>query len=248
VLSVVVPAYQEERRLGPTLDRLHDFLAGRGEPFEVLVVDDGSSDGTRAVAEEAAARRPAVRVLGLDRNRGKGAAVRAGALAAKGDRILVTDADLSTPIEELTKLQARLEAGADVAIGSRGLPDSDLRVRQTVLRETMGKIFNGIVRALGMLPFRDTQCGFKLFRAEVARDLFSRATVDGFAFDVEILLLAARRYRVDEVPVAWRNDAASRVSPVRDSLRMLRDVVRLRLTGRRDRGRTPGSGDRTPSA
>jgi len=229
VLSVVVPSFQEERRLGPTLDRLHAYLASRGQAFEILVVDDGSTDRTGDVAQGAATRWSEVRLLPLGRNRGKGAAVRAGVLDAKGDPILVTDADLSTPIEELEKLQARLEAGADIAIGSRALPESDLQVRQNILRETMGKTFNRIVRGLGMLGFRDTQCGFKLYRAGPARDLFSRSRVDGFAFDVETLLLADGLYRVDEVPVVWRNDAASRVSPLKDSLRMLRDVLRLKL-------------------
>jgi dolichyl-phosphate beta-glucosyltransferase len=225
-LSVVVPAFEEERRLGPTLDRIGEFLRGRGDPFEVLVVDDGSTDGTVAVAT---GRIPEVRVVSLGANRGKGAAVRAGVLEAAGDHILVSDADLSTPIEEIEKLERALGAGADVAIGSRGLPASDLQVRQSVLRESMGKVFNRIVRSLGLLPFSDSQCGFKLFRAEVARDLFSRSKVDGFAFDVEVLLLAEGRYRVEEVPVTWKNEPHSRVSPVIDGLAMLRDVLWLRI-------------------
>jgi dolichyl-phosphate beta-glucosyltransferase len=230
MLSVVVPAFDEERRLGATLDRVATYLRTRGTPFEVVVVDDGSRDGTRAVADDAAARFAEIRVLPQGVNRGKGAAVRAGVLASTGERVLMTDADLSTPIEEIEKLERALDAGAEIAIGSRGLPASDLVVRQRIARETMGKVFNRIVRALGLLPFSDTQCGFKLFRGDLARDLFSRARVDGFAFDVEILLLAKDR-AVVEVPVTWRNDPQSRVSPVRDGLRMLRDVIRLRRGG-----------------
>lgn len=228
-LSVVIPAYNEEARIGPTIARVREHLAARGGTWELLVVDDGSRDRTIAVALEAAGGDDRVRVLAQPENRGKGAAVRAGMLAASGARVLFSDADLATPIEELAKLEARLDAGADVAIASRALPESDIRVRQHPAREMMGRTFNVLVRALMIGGIRDTQCGFKLFTRAAAQDLFGRATVDGFAFDVEILWLARGRYRVDEVPVAWRHVEESKVSPGTDAARMFADLVRLRL-------------------
>ena len=237
-LSVVIPAYNEEERIGATLNRAAAWLEAHHPRHEVLVVDDGSTDGTVALVRSLAAQSrqpgrrvrglPTVRLLGDGRNRGKGHAVRAGMLAARGERRLFMDADLSTPIEELDKLWAALDEGFDVAIGSRGLPDSDLLRRQSPLRERMGKTFNLLVRGLILPGFSDTQCGFKLFTGAAAEDLFGRATVDRFAFDVEILSMAAERYRVLEVPVRWENSLQSKVSPGRDALQMLLDVVRLR--------------------
>lgn len=233
MLSVVVPAYNEERRIGPTLDRIAAYLDGRGEDWELFVVDDGSTDATAAVVKERAGRLPRVRLLRLRANRGKGAAVREGVLASRGDEVLFSDADLATPIEELAKLRARLADGCDIAIASRDLADSDIQVRQHPLRELMGRIFNVIVRALVMDGIRDTQCGFKLFRGDVARELFAASRIDGFAFDVEVLLLARPRYKVAEVPVTWRHVEASKVSPGRDAARMLLDVVKLKWQLRR---------------
>jgi dolichyl-phosphate beta-glucosyltransferase len=232
-LTVVVPAYQEEARIGPTVARIREHLDGRD--FELIVVDDGSRDRTIEVATAAADGDPRVRVLAQPRNRGKGAAVRAGMLAAQGDRVLFSDADLATPIEELAKLEERLDRGADIAIASRALPDSDIRTRQHPGREMMGRTFNVIVRALVLGGIKDTQCGFKLFTRAAAQDLFGRATLDGFAFDVEILLLARGRWRIEEVPVVWHHVEESKVSPGTDAARMLVDVVRLRarmLVGR----------------
>ena len=234
-ISVVIPAYNEEARLGPTVTRVRDHLLARGGDFEVIVVDDGSRDRTIAVAEEAGAGDPRVQVIAQPANRGKGAAVRAGMLAATGDRVLFSDADLATPIEELAKLEARMDAGADVVIASRALPDSDIRTRQHPAREMMGRTFNVVVRTLLLGGIKDTQCGFKLFRREVARDLFGRATVDGFAFDVEILWLARDSYRIDEMPVVWHHVEESKVSPGSDAARMFVDLVRLRLRHRRRR-------------
>lgn len=229
-LSVVIPAYNEADRLGPTLSRVLEYLRDEGIDGEVIVVDDGSTDGTAELARGIDA---AVQVIELGENRGKGAAVRTGMLAARGEQVLFSDADLATPIEELSKLQAQLANGCDIAIASRGLPDSDIRVRQHPLRELMGRTFNVVVRALAMAGIKDTQCGFKLFSRAAAHDLFSQATVDGFAFDVEVLLLARGRYRVAEVPVTWRHVDESKVSPGADAARMLWDVLRLRLTRRK---------------
>lgn len=217
--------------MGGTVAATCAFLDGRGEDYELIVVDDGSTDRTTAVVE--ALGHPRVRVLRRPQNRGKGAAVRAGVLATRGDEVLFCDADLATPIEELLRLRAALAGGADVAIGSRALAQSTIQVRQHPARELMGRGFNVIVRALALGGIKDTQCGFKLFRGDVGRELFAASRVDGFAFDVEILLLARPRYKVAEVPVVWRHVEQSKVSPGLDAARMLWDVVRLSLCKRR---------------
>lgn len=227
-LSIVVPAYNEARRIAPTLDRVTSFL--RDRPHEVIVVDDGSRDDTRAIVGAVAARAPAVRLLALPANAGKGAAVRAGVLASRGRAVLFSDADLSTPIEELARLEAALADGADVAIGSRAAP-GDVERRQPWLRRIQGRAFHLIVRALGfraVAAVRDTQCGFKLFRGPVARTLFAELTLTGFAFDVELLELAFGRFRVDEIAVAWTHADGSKVRPGVDAARMLRDLARIR--------------------
>jgi dolichyl-phosphate beta-glucosyltransferase len=227
--SIVVPAHNERARLPPTLERILAWCRAERPAFEVLVVDDGSTDGTAARVRELAASAPELQVLELGRNRGKGAAVRAGVLAARGERILFCDADLATPIEELARLDAALDRGADVAIGSRALPESDIRVRQHRGRELMGRTFNALVQLVGVRGIRDTQCGFKLFRRAVGQALFADATIERFAFDVEILWLArARGHRIDEVPIAWRHVDESKVSPGRDAARMLVDLARIR--------------------
>jgi dolichyl-phosphate beta-glucosyltransferase len=224
-LSVVVPAFDEERRIVPTLETLAGWAAERGG-VEVIVVDDGSRDRTAELVSRCAS--PVVRLVRLPANRGKGAALRAGVAASRGETVLLTDADLSTPITEVARLEPRLER-ADVVLGSRALPDSNLVRRQTAARELAGKGFNLAIRLLGVRGFRDTQCGFKLLRGEVARRLFAEMTVDRFAYDVELVWLAVRRgHRVEEVGVEWRDEAGSRVRVVRDGLRMLVDVARLR--------------------
>jgi dolichyl-phosphate beta-glucosyltransferase len=225
-LSIVIPAYQEQERLGPSLEAITRYLQRRPEPSEILVVDDGSTDKTSDVA----ASFEHVRVLRQPTNRGKGAAVRRGVAESRGQRVLMCDADLSTPIEEVEKLEELLGQGADLVLGSRGIAGSDVQVAQAWYRERLGRGFNLLLRLLGLGDFRDTQCGFKLFDGEVARSLFPVLVLDGFAFDVELLDLAKRRgLDIREVGVIWINSADSRVDPVRDSLRMLRDVVRLRL-------------------
>jgi dolichyl-phosphate beta-glucosyltransferase len=229
MISIVVPAYNEEARVGSTLDAMIAWLDAQGEDYEILVADDGSKDGTVRVVEERRAKNLRVRVVPLPENRGKGAAVRTGVLAARGDEILFSDADLATPIEELVNLRAAMKRdGTEIAIASRALPESDIRTRQHPLRELMGRTFNVILRSVVMGGVKDTQCGFKLFRGDVGRALFGEATVDGFAFDVEILLLAhAHKYRVSEVPVVWRHVEQSKVSPGRDAALMLWDVMKL---------------------
>jgi dolichyl-phosphate beta-glucosyltransferase len=236
-LSVVIPAYNEASRLPPSLRKVCDFL-DRQEPgdFEVLVVDDGSGDDTAAKA--AAFEGRGVRVLCLPSNRGKGAAVRAGVLACRGQEVLLCDADLSTPIEDLTTLRPHLEK-APLVFGSRAVPGANITVHQPIHRELMGKTFNLLIRLLGLTRLHDTQCGFKLLRGEVARELFAELTVERFAFDVELAWLARRRgYAVEEVPVTWANSASSRVDPISDSWSMLIDILRFRF---RRRGKTPAA-------
>lgn len=233
-ISVVIPAYKEASRLGASLERILAYLEERGGEYEVLVVDDGSPDATAEVAAGFADR--GVRLLRLDENRGKGAALRAGVLASRGERVLLTDADLSTPIAELERLEPLLATHA-VVIGSRSVAESNLVVRQPLYRELMGKTFNKLVWLLAVRGLADTQCGFKLLRGKVARELFADLTVDRFAYDVELLWLARRRgHRIAEVGVTWVNSPQSRVSPVKDSLSMLWDILRFRWRHRRRAG------------
>lgn len=228
-LSVVIPAYNEAERLPPTLRRVAAALAGRD--FEIVVADDGSSDGTAEAA--LALGLPALRVLRAEHNRGKGDAVRRGMLGAAGDRRLMTDADLSTPIEDLARLEAALDAGADVAIGSRAVADSRVEVHQPAYREAMGRLFNACVRGLLLPGLHDTQCGFKLFTAAAAERAFARSVLDGFGFDVEVLYAARRAgLRIAEIGVTWRNDAASRVTFGRGA-RAFADLLAIRRNGAR---------------
>jgi dolichyl-phosphate beta-glucosyltransferase len=246
-LSVVVPAYNEARRLPATLARVGAYLQGLGREHEIVVVDDGSTDATAAVARAAG---DVVRVLRHHPNRGKGYAARRGMLAATGERRLMTDADLSTPIEELASLEAALDRGYDVAIGSRAVAGARIEVRQPAYREAMGRLFNVLVQALLLPGLADTQCGFKLFTAEATEAAFSPCRLDGFSFDVEALYAAQRRgMRIAEVPVVWRNDAATRVSLggggaafadlLRIRWRALRGAYRPEAAGR------PGAADPT---
>ncbi len=230
-LSVVMPAYNEATRIGPSLQRVWEYLRPRygAGGFEIIVVDDGSRDRTVAVVEQFRARAAQVRLIRFPQNRGKGAAVRAGMMAARGDAVLFSDADLSTPIEEVEEALRLLAEGGDVVIGSRALAGSRILVRQQRLRESMGRLFNRLIRALLPIPFQDTQCGFKLFRREAAHAVFQLAHIDGFAFDVEAILIATQLgYAVRKMPVRWINDPASRVTLLRHPAQMLADIWRIR--------------------
>ena len=228
-LSVVIPAFEEVARIGPTLEQVRRYLHDQPFDSEVVVVVDGGRDGTLALVRAATADWPALRVLDNHGNRGKGFSVRRGMLAACGRYLLFSDADLSTPIAGVRRLIAALEAGGDIAIGSRALAGSDVRVRQAWWRRSMGRVFNHIVRLVAVPGIRDTQCGFKCFRQAAARRIFARQRTTRFSFDVELLWIARKLgYRVVEVPVTWVNDPSSRVHLVTDSLRMLVDLVRLR--------------------
>ncbi|MEI8257194.1 MAG: dolichyl-phosphate beta-glucosyltransferase [Deltaproteobacteria bacterium] len=237
-LSIVIPAYNEAGRIGSTLTATRAYLDARVLVAEVLVVDDGSRDHTTQVVEEHMRRDARVRLIRLGRNQGKGAAVRRGMLDSHGARVLFMDADLATPLAELEKLERALDDGADVAIGSRAMRGSNITVHQHFFRETMGKTFNLMVRALAVRGIHDTQCGFKLFTRNAADALFGEASVDRFAFDVEVLMLAEGRFNVREVPIEWHHVEESKVSPVRDSTRTAIDLLRMRarLVMRRRRG------------
>ena len=229
-LSVVIPAFNEARRLPATLARVGEHLAAQGRPHEILVVDDGSADGTADVARAGGVD---VRVLRHEPNRGKGYAVRRGMLAATGARRLMTDADLSTPIEELARLEAELDRGWDVAIGSRAVAGARVEVHQPAYREAMGRVFNVLVQVLLLPGLADTQCGFKLFTAGAADAAFRACRLDGFSFDVEALYVARLRgLRIAEVPVVWRNDAATRVSLGGGGTAFL-DLLRIRIAATR---------------
>ncbi|HTR46640.1 MAG TPA: dolichyl-phosphate beta-glucosyltransferase [Verrucomicrobiae bacterium] len=238
-LSIVIPAYNEERRLGRTLARIRDHFAANQpgiDSIEIIVVDDGSTDGTARVAREFARGMPYVRLVSNGANRGKGYSVRHGILESRGRVALFTDADLSSPIEESSKLLAAIAAGNDVALGSRAIDRTLIAVRQSRLREMAGIIFNGFVRLFTGLPFHDTQCGFKAFARERSRVVFEQQRIEGFGFDPEVLFLAQRHgLRAAEVPVRWAHDPATKVHVFRDSLRMFFDLLYIRwnwLAGR----------------
>jgi dolichyl-phosphate beta-glucosyltransferase len=232
-LSVVIPAYNEAARLPATLRRIGEYLRGQGLSHEILVVDDGSGDGTAEAAREAGGAE--LVVVRNQENRGKGYSVRRGMLLARGERRLMSDADLSTPIEELPRLEAKLDEGYDVAIASRAAEGARIEVHQPWFRENVGRLFNLVVRALAVEGLKDTQCGFKLFSAEAARESFSLARLDGFSFDVEALYIArAHGLRIAEVPVVWRNDAGTRVG-LGKGARAFLDVLQIRWNASRGR-------------
>ena len=230
--SVVIPAFNEVPRLPRYLDEIVAHFEGRGEPYEVIVVDDGATDGTPEVVEARPDR--SVRVLRLGRNSGKGAAVRAGMLAARGAFRLFTDADGATPIAELKRLEPALGAGADMAIGSRVLVDPAVSVAARPHRVAAGRVFNWLVARLGVRAVADSQCGFKAFTGAAAERLFGRLRTRGFGFDVELLLRAqAAGYRVVEVPVNWADQPGSKVAVLRHGPGMLWQILKARLrTGR----------------
>ena len=228
-LSIVIPAYNEEARVGPTLRNYVAYCRRGKRRVELLVVDDGSLDRTSAVVNAVASEYPEIRLIRLAENHGKGHAVRSGVVNAHGKLVLFADADGATPLPEVERLEAALAAGADVAIGSRALHDTGVKVNARLYRRLIGRTFHGLVEALTVPGVKDTQCGFKLFRGPVAHDLFSRMRIRGFSFDVEVLMMAQHRgYRIAEVPVNWTHQPGSKVNLVTDSARMLRDLFVIR--------------------
>ena len=231
ILSVIIPAYNEADRILPYIRQTTAYLSRRGQPYEVLVVDDGSRDETAARVNAFAAQATAVRLIQLPVNAGKGAAVRVGMLEARGRFRLMADADGATPIWECEQLEAGIRGGADLAIASRvlALRDHRFRVKARWHRSLLGNLFNAVARRLLIERIADTQCGFKLFRAGVARDLFSLTHVNGYGFDLELLYVARRRgYRIQEMPVNWTDQPGSKVRLARDGYRMFLDVLAVR--------------------
>lgn len=228
-LSIVVPAYNESARIKKNLEKICQYLLEKGASFELIVVDDGSVDDTADKVEAMSADFPQLRVL-KHPHRGKGAAVKAGILAAAGKFILMSDADLSTPIEEMEKLKAAINSGYDLAVGSRRAAGAVLARRQPWLRQSIGKAFGFFTRLLVPTGVLDTQCGFKLFAAAAAKKVFSLQKIDGFSFDIEILALAKRlRFKTAEVAVLWRDEKGSKVRPLRDLPAVIREILKLRL-------------------
>lgn len=228
-LSIVIPAYNEEQRLQVSLPPVRDYLMGQNFTWEVIVVDDGSSDATCEIPKMFFNEGEA-RVVQNPGNRGKGYSVRQGVLAARGEIVMISDADFSTPITEWKKLNAILEQGYDIAIGSRGLKDANVTIHQAWYRERIGRIFSFLVRTIVFDGFMDTQCGFKCFRREAVLPIFKKMVVDHFSFDVEFLFIAKRRgLKIKEVSVEWHNVLFSRVRIIRDSIRMLYDLFKIKI-------------------
>lgn len=229
-LSVIIPAYNEAERLPATIDEAYSWLTETfGDSFEMIIVDDGSSDETVKGVQAMMSERPHLSVLEQPENRGKGAAVKRGMLEATGAIRLFMDADHSTHVREVEKVLAAIDGGAEVVIASRQHPESDISVHQSWLREHMGQGFNFIMRSIVGLEMQDTQCGFKAFTAESAEAIFSRQKLEGFSFDVEILFLASKlSYKLAEIPVEWINEPNSRVRMIADPVLMFADVLRIR--------------------
>lgn len=227
-LSVVIPVFNEAARILPTLERIFTYVGAHYPDYEVLLVDDGSTDDTAGLVQRQFGHQPQLQIVSYTPNHGKGYAVRSGGLRATGDVVLMTDADLSTPIEEIEKMLPLLDRGYDLVIGSRALAGSDIRKRQPVYREGGGKLFNLLVRLVVLPTFHDTQCGFKLFRREPLLPVLHQLQIEGFAFDVEIIALAVGRgLQVAEVPVVWINSPTSRVR-LRAALRAFADLMLIR--------------------
>lgn len=230
-LSIIIPAYNEEERIANTLDRIHNFLKMKNYDYEVILVDDGSVDRTVSVAEESSlAKEQILKVVKNNANKGKGFSVRGGILNSAGEYILFSDADLSVPIEEVDKLFDSMKDGYDIAIGSRSLKGSDVRIHQPWYREIMGKTFNLFVKSFLFRTFNDTQCGFKLFKSSVAKDIMPELKIDGFSFDVEMLYTAVKKgYKIKEMPIIWLNSPKSKVNPLLDSIKMFFDLIKIKM-------------------
>jgi dolichyl-phosphate beta-glucosyltransferase len=231
-ISLIIPAYNEEKRISAPLKKAISYMEEKyPSDYEIVVVDDGSSDDTVGTVKKIQA--DTVRVIEQGMNKGKGAAVRRGMLESEGDYRIFTDADFSTPVEEVEKAMKYLESETDVFIGSRALDHSFVKKHQPFYREFMGKVFNKIVQVVVLWGIKDTQCGFKGLKSEAAKKIFSLAKFDGFSFDVELLYLARKLgYNISEVPVTWYNDERTTVSAISDSAQMFLDIIRIKRAHR----------------
>ena len=231
-ISIIIAAFNEEKRIIPSLLKIKEYINKQNIPYEIIVVDDGSTDHTHTVVRDLIKDIPYLKVIHYAPNKGKGHALRTGVLASKGEIILLSDADLSTPIEEFSKLLPLIHNDkCDIAIGSRALALSEIVKKQPWWRQSMGKFFNRLVKTLVIEDFKDTQCGFKVFRGDIARSLFKEAQIDRFAYDVEILAIGKKKgCKIVEAPVRWINSPESKVNPVKDSLQMLGDLLKIRMT------------------
>jgi glycosyltransferase involved in cell wall biosynthesis len=238
-LSIVIPAYNESARIEQTLERVMACVDGQGWDAEVLVVDDGSTDRTVEIVHAWMERTPRLHLIQNEGNRGKGYSVRNGLLQAAGKVVMFTDADLSAPMEEAERLLAAIRDGADVAIGSRWMDRTRQTIHQPLYRRFFGRCFNGVTRTVMGLPFKDTQCGFKAFRREAAQIIFRLQRIERWGFDPEILFIARKLgYTIREVPVTWGHDERSRMSYLRDGMKMLQEMAAIRgnsIAGRYDR-------------
>lgn len=229
-LSIIIPAYNEEKRIGLTLSKICGFLKTKSYDYKVILVDDGSNDKTIFQAQNSElAKIGKLKIIKNVTNKGKGFSVKNGILNSAGEFVLFSDADLSTPIEETDKLFGYIKNGYDIVIGSRSIAGSDVKVHQPFYREKMGRIFNFLVNSLLMGGFNDTQCGFKLFKGNIARELGKELTISGFCFDVEMLYLAKKKgYRIAEIGVVWENSPQSKVRVINSSLAMFIDLLKIR--------------------
>ena len=230
-LSIIIPAYNEENRIKNTLIIINDFLKEKKINAEIIVVDDGSIDKTKKIIKKLQQKIPDLKLINLEKNRGKGFAVKKGIEKSKGKFILFTDADNSTPIEELEKLMQKMrESKSDIAIGSRYLRGSDVKIKQPIYRRFLGRIGNLLIRLLIIKKIKDTQCGFKLFEHKTAKKIFPFQKIKRFAFDIETLAIAKKlNYKIIEVPVSWFNSPESRIRPIKDALRTFRDLIYIKI-------------------
>ena len=239
LISIVIPAYNEEIRLRSTLESLAFYTKKQNYKYEIIIVDDGSADNTASVANAFEGELPNLRVLSYPKNKGKGYAVKFGFVNSLGDLVLMADADGATPIEELERLLPYIEKGADIVIGSRAVKSEEVVLKTLPHRKIMGRIFNFFVDLVLGLSLKDTQCGFKLFRRESSMNIFSKQTLDGFGFDVELLFLARQQnLKIEEVPISWGEVSGSKVNLISDPLKMFFDLVVIRINQLKGQYRT----------
>ena len=229
-ISLIIPVYNEEKRIKLTLGKCISYFKNKKIDYEIIIVDDGSTDKTRLIIKDYLSENKNIKLTKQRKNKGKGYSVKEGMLLANGDYLLFSDADLSTPIEEIEKFIKVMKKGYDIVIASRNMKDSIIPIKQPFFRKFLGQVFPFIVNLLILPGYKDTQCGFKLFKKEVAIKIFSKQKINDFGFDVEILFIAKKYgYKIKEIPVIWSNSLVSKVSPLLDSIRMFLDILKIRL-------------------